>query len=447
MGKAVHIRKGFDIKLVGQPINELTQIPQSNVIAIQPPDFKALVPKLLAKQGDEVLAGAPLFYDKDRPDVKITSPVSGEIAEIVRGDKRRILEIRIIPDKETRYAVFGIPNQLNKEEIKSILLASGCWAYLRQRPFSLIADPQTEPKAIFISCFDSAPLAPDLSYVLGNEKENFQTGLSVLKTLADGKLNVGIRAGQEELLGDVVTSGNTHRIKGPHPAGNVGIQIHHIDRLKKGEIAWYINPQDVLIIGRLFSTGKYQAERTIAIAGSLAQKPAYVKALTGQPLKDVVENNIAFNDQTRVIQGNVLTGRTAYDHNFLSFYTNQITAIPEGKEPEFFGWLLPGLDKLSLSRSFFSWLSPNKKYNLNTNTHGEERAFVVSGEYEKVLPMDIMPVPLLKAILAQDIERMENLGIYEVAPEDFALCEFGCTSKIDVQEVVDEGLELFRLEG
>lgn len=448
MGKTVHIRRGFDIKLVGQPINETAQVSQPSVIAVQPPDFNTLTPKLLAKPGDEVLAGQALFYDKDRPDIKVPSPVSGEVAEVVRGDKRRILEIRIIPDKETRYTSFKIPKQLNKADIKSILLESGCWSYLRQRPFSIIADPETEPKAIFVSCFDSAPLAPDMNYVLGSEKENFQLGLSVLNTLADGKLNAGIREGQEDLVGQAVAAGNTHQIKGPHPSGNVGIQIHHIDRLKKGEVAWYINPQDVVIIGRLFAEGKYLAERTIAIAGSLAEKPSYVRALTGQPLKDVLKNNITFNeDTTRVIQGNVLTGRTAHEDNFLSFYTNQITAIPEGKEPEFFGWLLPGLDKLSLSRSFFSWLTPKKKYDLNTNTHGEERAFVVSGEYEKVLPMDIMPVQLLKAIMAQDIERMENLGIYEVDPEDFALCEFRCTSKIDVQQVVGNGLEYFRLEG
>lgn len=447
MGKTVHIRRGFDIKLVGRAANETTQLSKPSVIAVQPPDFNTLIPKLLAKQGDEVKAGELLFYDKDRPEIKVPSPVSGEVVEIVRGDKRRILEIRIIPDKETKYISFNIPQQPNRADVKSILIESGCWAYLRQRPFSIVADPETEPKAIFVSCFDSAPLAPDMDYVLSGEKANFQRGLSVLNTLADGKLNVGIRAGQEDLIGNAVTSENTHQVKGPHPSGNVGIQIHHIDRIKKGEIVWYVDPQDVVIIGRLFAEGKYLAERTVAITGSLAQKPAYVKAMTGQSLKDIVNNNITFTDNTRVIQGNVLSGRVAYADNFLSFYTNQITAIPEGKEEEFFGWLLPGLDKLSLSRSFFSWLTPNKKYDLTTNTHGEERAFVMSGEYEKVLPMDIMPVQLLKAIMAQDLERMENLGIYEVAPEDFALCEFTCTSKIDVQRVIGEGLEFFRLEG
>lgn len=447
MGKAVHIRKGFDIKLVGKASNETAHAPISSVFAIQPPDFKTLIPKLLAKQGDEVLAGQPLFYDKDRPEIKIPSPVSGEVVEIVRGAKRVILEVRIVPDKENRYVTFDVPKTLTKENITALLLESGCWSYIRQRPFSTIADPEKPPKSIFVSCFDSAPLAPDNNYIIGSEKENFQRGLSVLNTLAAGNLNVGIAEGQADLIGNSISTDKTHQINGPHPAGNVGIQIHHIDRIKKGETVWYVNPQDVVIIGRLFGSGKYQAERTIAITGSLTQKPSYVKALTGQPLKDIIGDKITFTDNTRVIQGNVLTGRTTYEDNFLSFYETQISAIPEGKEPEFFGWLLPGLDKLSLSRSFFSWITPKKKYDLTTNTHGEERAFVMSGEYEKVLPMDIMPVQLLKSIMAQDLERMENLGIYEVAEEDFALCEFVCTSKIDVQRVVGEGLEYFRIEG
>jgi Na+-transporting NADH:ubiquinone oxidoreductase subunit A len=447
MGKTVHIRKGFDIKLVGKAVAETAHAPTSSIFAVQPPDFRTLIPKLIAKQGDEVLAGQQLFYDKDRPEIKITSPISGEVVEIVRGAKRRIMEVRIVPDKENRYISFDIPDQLTKENVTEVLLESGCWSYIRQRPFSTIANPENSPKAIFVSCFDSAPLAPDNDYILKDEKESFQRGLSVLNTLAEGNLNVGIADGQSDLVRDVISSDKTHQIKGPHPAGNVGIQIHHINRIKKGEIVWYVNPQDVVIIGRLFTNGKYQAERTIAITGSLVKNPSYVKVLTGQPLKDIIGDKITFNDNTRVIQGNVLTGRTAYEDSFLSFYETQISAIPEGKEPEFFGWLLPGLDKLSLSRSYFSWFTPKKKYDLTTNTHGEERAFVMSGEYEKVLPMDIMPVQLLKSIMAQDLERMENLGIYEVSEEDFALCEFVCTSKIDVQRVIAEGLEYFRIEG
>lgn len=447
MGKTVHIRKGFDIKLVGKAVNETTQAPKASVIAIQPPDFKALTPKVIAKQGTEVLAGEPLFYDKDRPEIKISSPVSGEIAEIIRGDKRRIMEIRIVPDKENRYVTFDIPKNLTKENITETLLASGCWAYLRQRPFSIFANPEDSPKAIFVSCFDTAPLAPDYTYVLGAEKENFQRGLSILNTLAEGKLNVCITNGQEDLVAGVVDAANVHHVSGPHPAGNVGVQIHHISPIRKDAVVWYINPQDVLIIGRLFESGNYIAERTVVLSGSKAENPAYVRALTGQSLKDIMGNTISFDASTRVIQGNVLTGKTTHEAAFLSFYENQITAIPEGGEEEFFGWIAPGLKKLSLSRSFFSWLTPKKEYNLDTNTHGEERAFVVSGEYEKVLPMNIMPVQLLKSIMAQDIERMEQLGIYEVAEEDFALCEFVCTSKIDVQQIIGEGLEYARLEG
>lgn len=452
MGKTINIRRGYDIRLVGEAEKALREAPVSDLFAVKPADFPAIIPKLLVQPGDEVLAGQALFYDKDRPNVRFPSPVSGEVAEIVRGEKRRILEVRILPDREVRYAEFPKADlaRLDRATVIQQLLDSGCWQYLRQRPFSIIADPVDVPKAIFVSGFDSAPLAPDWGFALAPERENLQAGLRVLNILANGNLHVGIReqgGGLSEAdLGDAVPSANVHRFRGPHPAGNVGIQIHHIDPIQPGEKVWTVNVQDAVIIGRLFREGRFRADRVLALTGSCIRQPGYVHVRTGQRMSDVLGDQLN-SDHCRIIQGNVLTGKTSSADDFVSFYTNQITVIPEGDKPEFLGWLLPGFHKLSLSRTYFSWLWPKRKYNLDTNTHGEERAFVMSGEYEKVLPMNILPTYLLKAILARDVERMEQLGIYEVAEEDFALCEFVCTSKIPVQRILAEGLEYMRKEG
>ena len=449
MGKQITIRRGYDIKLEGAAEKSVTDIPASDVIAIKPPDFLAVTPKLMVETGDEVLAGQPIFFDKNRPNLRFASPVSGEIADVVRGEKRRILEIRILPDKGgIRYVEFpkANPADLHRDEIIERLLESGCWNYIRQRPYSLIANPEDTPKAIFVSCFDSAPLAPDLDFIKDFEKENLQAGIAALTKLSADKVHLGLKPGQQEGDFPGTHALNHHFFKGPHPAGNVGIQIHHIDPIQKGETVWYVNLQDLLIIGRLFREGRYCADRLVALTGSSVTWPHYLRVMTGQRMSDLIGGRLKMA-HSRVIQGNVLTGQTSSADDFLSFYENQITAIPEGDQPEFLGWLLPGFGKLSLSRTYFSWLFPNRTYNLDTNMHGEERAFVMTGQYDKVLPMDIYPVFLLKAILAKDIERMEELGIYEVAEEDFALCEFVCTSKIDVQKIVAEGLEYVRLEG
>lgn len=452
MNKTIHIRRGYDIRLIGEAEKVVEQAPFSDLFAVKPPDFPAITPKLLVQPGDEVLAGQALFYDKDRPNLRFPSPVSGEVTEIVRGEKRRILEVRILPDREVRYATFpkADPAGLDRAAILELLLDSGCWQYLRQRPFSIIADPVDVPKAIFVSGFDSAPLAPDWGFALAEERENLQVGLRALRVLAQDKLHVGIRDRGEGLteadLGDAVPPTHIHRFRGPHPAGNVGIQIHHIDPIQPGEKVWTINIQDVVIIGRLFREGRFRADRVLAFTGACVSRPRYLRVWTGQHMSDIVNGQLN-SDHCRIIQGNVLTGKTSSQNDFVSFYTNQITVIPEGDKPEFLGWLLPGFHKLSLSRTYFSWLWPKRKYNLDTNTHGEQRAFVMTGEYERVLPMNILPTYLLKAILARDIERMEQLGIYELAEEDVALCEFVCTSKIPVQRILAEGLEYIRKEG
>jgi Na+-transporting NADH:ubiquinone oxidoreductase subunit A len=454
MAKPITLHKGYDIKLVGEADFTISDLPVSEVVAIKPPDFPGLVPKLVVEEGDEIRAGQPLFYDKNDPKIQFVSSVSGEVAEVVRGAKRRIMEVRIIPDRGERRYVQSDPADpltLSRESIIERLLGAGCWNYIRQRPFSLIANPEDTPKSLFISCFDTAPLAPDLGYIIDFEQENFQTGLAALSQLAAGNLHVGIRGkatGKDITNSDFknISTEHIHPIQGPHPAGNVGIQIHHLDPIRKGEVVWYVHPQDVIIIGRLFREGRYRADRVIALTGSSVKAPQYFRAVTGQTMASILDTRIKA-DTARIIQGNVLTGTTSSSDDFLSHYTNQITVIPEGDEPEFLGWLTPGIKKLSLSRTFFSWLFPNRNYQLDTNMHGEERAFVMTGQYDKVLPMNIMPVVLLKSILARDIERMEQLGIYEVSEEDFALCEFVCTSKIEVQRIIAEGLEMVRLEG
>lgn len=458
MAKPLTLHKGYDIKLVGEANYTITDLSVSEVIAIKPPDFAGMVPRMMVEPGDEVLAGQPLFFDKNDERIKFFSSVSGEVAEIVRGAKRRIMEVRIIPDrKERKYVQHdpADPSKLSRENVIERLIEGGGWNYIRQRPFSLIANPEDLPKSIFVSCFDTAPLAPDLGYIIDFDKENFEFGLAALSQLANGNLHLGVQNPSGKHVTDKAVSAekitavpneNIHPIKGPHPAGNVGIQIHHLDPIKKGEIVWYVHPQDVIIIGRLFREGRYRTDRVVALTGSSVKAPQYFRAVTGQTMSSVLDGQIE-GDAARVIQGNVLTGVNSSAKDFLSHYTNQITIIPEGGEPEFLGWLTPGIKKLSLSKTFFSWLFPNRSYALDTSMRGEERAFVMTGQYDKVLPMNIMPVVLLKSILAKDIERMEELGIYEVSEEDFALCEFVCTSKIEVQRIIAEGLEYVRLEG
>lgn len=449
MGQQFTLRKGYDIKLTGAAQKTILQSPVTDVIAVKPPDFPHVIPKLLIAPGDEVVAGQALFFDKNCPQVQFTAPVSGVVSDVVRGDKRRILEIRILPDKSGfRYAEFPTddPTTLSREEVVDRLLNSGCWPYLRQRPYSSIAHPDDLPKAIFVSCFDSAPLAPDLDYIKDFELHNFYAGLAALNNLSSGNLHLGLRPGQPEGDFPGTPVAHHHYFKGPHPAGNVGIQIHHVAPLQKGEVVWYAHLQDVIIIGRLFREGRYRADRVVALTGSSATQPQYFRVMSGQRVGDLTDGRLQ-DGAVRIIQGNPLHGQRTAPNDFLSFYTNQLTAIPEGNQPEFLGWLLPGFGKLSRSRTYFSWLFPKRSYRLDTNMHGEERAFVMTGQYDKVLPMNILPVYLLKAILAKDIERMEQLGIYEVSEEDFALCEFVCTSKIEVQKIISEGLELIRTEG
>ena len=448
MSKHIKIKQGLNIKLKGEAEKVYASAPLPEVFAIKPPDFTGVTPKLMVKQGDEVEAGSPLFYDKYNERMKFCAPVSGEVIEIVRGEKRKILEIKILADKEISYREFrkADPQSLSRAEIIDVLLESGVWPFIRQRPFHVIANPNDLPKSIFISAFDTNPLAADNDFILHGQGEDFQTGLNAIVKLTDGKVHLNVSADLMPSSEFTNAKGvQINKISGPHPAGNVGVQIHHIDPVNKGEVVWYLYPQDILMIGRLFNQGRLDATRVVALAGSQVKAPKYYRTFIGSSLKNILSGNLV-GFKNRIISGNVYTGKQVLPDGFLGFYDTGITVIPEGDEPQFMGWLIPGTEKFSVSRTFTSWLRPGKEYVLNTNLNGEERPFVITGEYEKVFPFDIYPMQLLKAILVEDIDLMEKLGIYEVAEEDFALCEFIDTSKIDSQKIIRKGLDTIRKE-
>lgn len=435
--------------MIGEAVKSVQDIPIADIFVIKPNDFIGLTPKLLVKVGDNLLAGTPIFYNKNNEAIKICSPVSGEVVEILRGEKRVILEIKILADRQIKYAPFlkSNLNDLRREEVVEKILSCGAWPFIRQRPYGVIANPSESPKSIFISAFDSNPMAPDNDFIMSGKEVDFQTGLDALKKLTDGKIHLNVQL--KPTAASVFSNAKNvqiNKISGPHPAGNIGIQIHHIDPVNKGETVWYINPQDVLIIGKLFNEGIFDATRTIALTGSQVNNPKYYKTIVGCSIKNILADSGLKKKENRIISGNILSGHKIPTDGYLGFYDSQITVIPEGHEFEFMGWLVPGFNKFSMSRTFFSWLTPDKKYDLNTNMHGEERPFVMTGQYEKVFPMDIYPVHLLKSILIEDIDMMEKLGIYEVIEEDFALCEFVCTSKIKSQEIIRNGLDIVRRE-
>ena len=448
MSKVIKIKKGLNIKLKGNAEKIFIRTDKTYTYAVKPIDFQGLTPKLAVKVDSEVKAGSPLFFDKYNPALLFTSPVSGKVIAINRGERRRLLEIVIKADKEIRYETFvkAEPSSCSKEEIIKNLLTSGLWPFIRQRPYSIVANPKDEPRAIFISAFDTSPLAPDYDFIIHGKGVTFQKGIDALAKLTSGKIHLQVNSDYPP-SGVFTRSKNVqiNKFKGPHPAGNVGIQIHHISPINKGDIVWYIAPQDVITIGRLFEKGIYDAERIVVLTGSEVKAPRYYITMNGAQINNMIENNIKDGD-LRYISGNVLTGTQIPANGYIGFYDSQITVIPEGNKPEFFGWGTPGFGKYSESGTFLSGFIPNKKYSLNTNYHGCERPFVMTGQYEKVLPMDILPVQLLKAIIIEDIDLMENLGIYEVAEEDFALCEFVCTSKIEVQSIIRQGLDLIRKE-
>ncbi len=453
MGKFIREKRGFTINLAGKATPTIKELEMPETVALKPTDFHGLyMPKVLVKEGDAVKAGTPLFHDKRQESVMFTSPVSGEVVEIKRGEKRKLLEIKVLADRQTEYEAFrkySISDIMTMEAAaaKEQLMRSGVWANLVQRPFGIVADPSATPKAVHISAFDTHPLAPDYNVLFKGQEANFQAGIEVLKKLTSGAVHVNVH-NAHEIPGTFSQAKGVelNKFAGKHPIGCVGVQIHHIDPINKGDVVWTINPAGVIQIGKLFLNGVYDATRLVALTGSEVKNPQYYKTITGASVKKMLESNV-HSDHVRVISGNVLTGENIGKDGHLGFFDLQVTVLPEGDHHEFLGWIKPAGDrKPSFSRAFglLNFLAPNKEYKVDTNTHGEPRAFVQSGVFEKVTPMDVLPTHLLKAILAQDIDEMEALGIYEVIEEDLALCEFVDVSKHNVQEIIREGIDLVR---
>ncbi|MBO7418199.1 MAG: Na(+)-translocating NADH-quinone reductase subunit A [Bacteroidaceae bacterium] len=448
MANVIKLRKGLDINLKGKPAQEVITVPASDAYSLVPDDFTGVTPKVVVKEQARVLAGEPLFIDKNHPEVKFVSPVSGVVASVERGARRKVMNIIVTPDKELQYADFGKKNvaALKAEDVKAELLEAGLFAFFRQRPYDVIANPDDAPRAIFVSAFDSAPLAPDFELQLKGEEDNFQTGLDALAKIAKTYLGVSVKQKAAALT---QAKGVTISVfDGPHPAGNVGVQINHVAPVNKGEVVWTIGAEAVIFIGRLFNTGKVDLTRTVALTGSEFVKPCYVKMLLGAKLDNIFKGHVTTDKTLRYISGNVLTGKqVSAEGGYLGAFHSQLTVIPEGNDVhEIFGWIMPRINDFSTSRSYFSWLQGKKEYVMDARIKGGERHMIMSGEYDSVLPMDIYPEYLVKAIIAGDIDKMEALGIYEVAPEDFALCEFVCSSKVEVQRIVREGLDALRAE-
>lgn len=448
MSKDIRVKKGLNINLVGVADKSTSKAVLSNVYAINLNDFHGVTPKMLVKQGAEVKAGEPLFYNKNVEDMMFVSPVSGELIEIERGARRRILKLKILADKEQSYISHSNlnVNAASAQEIKAYLQSSGCWPFIKQRPYDVIADPNTTPKAIFISGYSTAPLAADLDYVLQGKENELQAAIDALVKLTPGKVHVSVGKSTSSPMAGL--SGiQLHKVSGPHPAGLVGTQIGKIDPISKGELVWIVSPQDLVIIGELLLTGKFNAERLVALAGSSVKSPKYYKTKIGTEVATFLYGSGVVGENFRVINGDVLTGSKSSQDGYLGYYNNTVTAIPEGDDYEFFGWNKPVFNKISSTRAMtFSWLMPKKKFDLTTNTNGEHRAFVVTGQYEQVFPLDIFPMQLLKACMVKDLDEMEQLGLYEVAPEDFSLTEFICISKQPHQLIIREGLDLLQKE-
>ncbi|MEN8839000.1 MAG: Na(+)-translocating NADH-quinone reductase subunit A [Flavobacteriales bacterium] len=444
MAKAIKIRKGLDLKLKGKPEQSIQAVDNSPFYAVKPTDFPSLTPKMVVKEGEQVKIGTPIFHDKYREAIQYVSPVSGTISEVKRGEKRKILEVIIKADSEFSSETIDV-----KGDTKEVILKSGLWPFIKQRPLDIVADYNKAPKAIFVSGFDSSPLAPDFEFLLKDKKSELQAGFDALAKLTEGKVNVTIENSSKSTSVFASINGvELHTINSKHPAGNVGTQIHQINPINKGETVWTVNAIDVARIGSLFLNGKVDFTKTIALTGSEVDKPGYYSMISGASISNLVDKKIT-SDNVRYISGNVLVGNNVGKDGFLGFYDNQVTVIPEGDHYKVSfteGWLAPGFNKLSNSKAFLSALLPKKSYDVDTNLNGEERAFVVSGQYEEVFPFDIYPVQLLKAAITNDIDKMEKLGIYEVAPEDFALCEFVCTSKINSQQIIRDGLKVIEEE-
>lgn len=448
MTRIIKLNRGLDINLAGKAEQKKLNVAQGGTYALQPDWFVGVKPKVVVKEGDKVKAGDALFVNKDYPEVKFASPVSGTVTMVERGERRKVLSVRVAADAEQVYTDFGKknPDGMDAAQVKEALLEAGLFGYINQLPYAVSTNPQTEPKAIFVSALRDMPLAGDFEYELKGQEADFQTGLTALSRIAKTYLGIGVN--QEAKALAEAKNVEVVAFKGKCPAGNVGVQINHISPVNKGETVWTVEPTAVLFIGRLFNTGRVDLSRTVALAGSEVTEPAYADMKVGQSLAALLDGRVKGDATVRIINGNPLTGTVTTPEGFLGAHTSEVTVIPEGdKADEMLGWIMPRMKQFSVSRSYFSWLFGKKKeYKLDARVKGGERHIIMSGEYDSVLPMDIYGEYLIKAIITGDIDKMEQLGIYEVSPEDFALAEFVDSSKLELQRIVREGLDMLRKE-
>ena len=487
MSDTIKIRKGLDLPISGAAELRLTDARSITTYAIKPTDFVGLTPRLTVEEGDLVCVGDALFVDKHDEQIRFTSPVSGQVKSIVRGEKRKLLEVVVEADFKSAGSAGSdckssptLQKPKTADEIKATMLQCGLWTMLRQRPFGTVANPDDKPKAIFVSAFSSAPLAPDYDFALQGKEMFFVKGIEALTLLTEGMVHVCFRPGQRlaEQLDCFVPRNDAkrqqveiHYLKGPHPAGNIGTQIAHINPINKGEVIWTMNAQDVAVLGELVTTGVYRPEKVIAVAGPNIKNPHYYRVKDGTCLAEIIKGQLLSNNypkmntndaakENRIISGDILSGTQIAADGFLGAYDDLVSILPEGDYYDFMGWLMPGFRKFSFSRTFLSgFMSKStfkplginlprleKLWKFDTNTHGDVRPLVFTGNFEQVFPFDIYPTQLIKACIIDDIDLMENLGIYEVEPEDFALCEFIDTSKTDIQAIIREALEKLRKE-
>ena len=447
MANVIKLRKGLDINLKGKANFETIRRIDCSEIALVPDSFGGVTPKVIVREDDCVKAGEALFVDKKYPEMKFASPVSGIVKAVVRGDRRKVLYVKVKADETQQFVDFGIKDieKLDGRAIKEALLASGLFSFIQQLPYAVTTTPDTMPKAIFVSAFRDMPLASDFEVELEGNEKDFQTGLTALSKIQKTYLGLSVHQTASALVNAKDVEINV--FDGKCPAGNVGVQVNHIDPINKGEVVWTIDPAAVIFFGRLFNTGKVDLRRVIAVAGSEVNNPSYAEILIGTPLSKVLDGQLKSTEHVRIINGNPLTGRKTTLEDFVGAHTSEVTVIPEGDDVnEFLGWILPRTNLFSVSKSYFSWLMGKKTYNLDARIKGGERHMIMSGEYDKVLPMDIYGEYLIKAIIAEDIDKMEQLGIYEVSPEDFAVAEFVDSSKLELQKIVRNGLDMLRKE-
>ncbi len=450
MSQTIVLKKGLNIPITGEAELRVSKAIAPGIVAVCPTDFKGLLPRLLVKEGDPVLCGSPVIADKKNPDILLTSPVSGTVKELVRGDKRKLLAVLIEADSQNRSVNFGAKDvsTLKADDVLGAILKSGLWPWLVQRPYGIIADPAARPKAIFVSAFNTAPLAADAEFCHAGDLKAIQAGADALGKLTDGGVHVSLDASREHSEFTRLSGVKLHSFKGKHPAGNVGVQISHIAPIQKGETVWTISLEGLAAIGRLFTKGVYDVRRKVAVCGPMAIEPSYIETVPGMPLKELAPYYGGVPDGIRFISGDVLSGENKGADGYLRYFDEQVTLIREGYEKELLGWARPIRHReFSTDRCYFSWLTPWKKYDMDTNLHGGARAFLMNdGYYAKVLPMDIYPIYLTKACLAGDIDKMEQFGIYEVLPEDLATCEFIDPSKNNIQDIISKGIDLMLKE-